>query len=383
MEITLEAGELSRVIGCVKGITPTKTTIPILNNIFIKAEGRNLSVIATDLEMEAHASAIVETTVDGAVTIPAHVLFGLAKALPKAQLMTIKIEGGRAKVKSGRSKYDLRTLPAEDFPQMKWPDAETSKVITLPVADVMRALDLTRGTFDPNHPQPFYKGLWLIFADGALRFMSADGHRMSLIAGAAIEATATPPALLPAAAVREICGLLATAEGDVTLRVTGKDVAIYAGGVSLLARLIAAKLPQYERMIPKVDAPMVQVKASDLVDALDRILIVYASDIGSKQPIAVLNTTNGMLGIAGGSQGADYGSEFIPATINEPLRFGVSSKYLAELVRLWPSTAMLGISAVNGGPILITSSDTPDLTQVVMPMTPKNDTAKAFAEAAE
>jgi DNA polymerase-3 subunit beta len=383
-EFTMEAGDLASLIGRVKGIVPSRTTIPILNNVLINVDGRSIHVTANDMDMQAKASAVAETIVPGSITIPAHVLHGVAKALPKSALATIKIEGDRAHFKCGKSKYDFRTLPADEFPVMSGLDPAESTRFSMPVADMMRSLELTRGTFNPDHTQMFYKGLWILIENGVLAFVAADGQRLSRSLDAANGPSDMPASMLPGAAIREIMTLLAASEGDVSVAVSKTRIEIEAGGVSLISRLIEADLPDYQRIIPKFDRPMIEVKASDLSEAVERLMIVYSGiDISKKAPLAVCKSSKGTLGIAGGSHGADYGAETIDATVNEPIEFGASSKALAELVRLWPSTATIGISSRNGGPILLTSADMPSLTQIIMPLRIMHTDRAAIAEAAE
>lgn len=374
MEITLEAGELARCLASVKSVAPSRTTIPILNNVLIVADVGRVSITATDLDMQKRASVVCETITEGRITIPAGVLFGIAKAFPKAQLITIKVDSDRARVTSGRSKYDLRTLPAVDFPIMA-ESVDGSIAFEAPCAAIGSAIDAVKGMFDGNHVAPFYRGLWMLLDGGRLAFVAADGHRLARIF---VGDDGVPPGLpavqMTTAAVREI-GTMLGEDGQAVFSVSKGRLSVVADGVHLIARTLASEVSDYNRVIRGAGGASVRVKAGDLAQAMGRLLIVY-SGVETFTPGFALRTKGGNVEIIAGEDGADYGHEVIAADVGDLVHFTASAPYIAEMIGGWPPDAMLTIGAEPGRAILITSDDCPELTQIIMPMTMAKSVAR-------
>lgn len=369
MEVTLESGELARAIGRIKGVAPSRQTISIINNLLLSTGNGSVAITATNMDVQSQTSVVCEVITPGAITIPAHVAFGIAKALPKTKLVTIKIENDRARVTCGKSKYDLRTLPAHDFPLVN-ASVEGAVRFDMSAAVLRSSIDAVKGLFDANHPQPFYKGLWMIAEGDALAFVAADGKRLARVRVEGGAPSGMSAIQIGQDAVREIASLLAGSDGIVSLEATKERLSIDAGGVGFTTRLMAGALAPYGKLFEaSAGGPTATVNAGALVDALDRLMVVYGSS-DTKSPCVTLAGRSGEIEISAGSRGADYGRELVDAEFSEAFDFSTSAPLFAEAAKLWPSTATLAISARPGMGALITSLDAPHQSQIIMPMTP-------------
>lgn len=314
MEFTIECEEFARVIALVKGVVPTRNTIPILNNILIEASGRSISVFGTCMEMEATAVATGEVITEGSTTIPASVLLSIVKALPKKSLATLKVTDERAVLTCGRSKYDLRTLSPAGFPVMSKLDDDG---ITFSIgAKAFGALfETTRCAMLHTADRPYLGGVQLTADDGLLIATATDAHRLvrrttELPHGA----EALKSSIVPADAVREIVSLLDAVDGTISVTITDHRIAISTEGASLTSRLLEANYPDCNRIIPKRNGAAVLVNASEFASAVDRALIVYSST-DTKAPAAECRTDTSGLQIHAGRASHDTASEYVAGNV--------------------------------------------------------------------
>lgn len=383
MEFTIEAGELSRIIGYVRGIVPSRTTIPILNNVRVSCNGGSLSITATNLCVEATAVAVCAVVTAGEITIPGHTLFGIAKALPKTKLMTVKIDDYRAIVTSGKSRYSLHTFPADDFPLMPQVEDDANHIrVSMPVSDLRISLDATRSAAGDEPTRMYLNGVHVCIEGNSLAFVTTDGHRLIRRLGSLPHGIENlTPAIIPNEVVREIASMMAVSEGDASVAISNSKISVAANGNTLIAKLIEGTYPDYMRVIPRSSHASLAVNAGVMSEAIDRLSVVY-SGTDTKAPVATCTAKGKTIELTAGSSTSGFGSETIDAEVFESCEFSASAKYLSEMLKLWPSTATLEITSASlGSPILIVSKDEPSITHVLMPM--KRPAEKRFAEAAE
>ena len=121
MKITTDREALLRPLQLVTGVVERRQTLPVLSNLLLVAEGDTVTVTGTDLEVElvARIGDGVEVETEGSVTIPARKLADIWRSLPEGVSVSVEVDGDRAIVRSGRSRFALATLPAVDFPKVE------------------------------------------------------------------------------------------------------------------------------------------------------------------------------------------------------------------------------------------------------------------------
>src|SRR6266571_921367 len=136
MEFTVRKFDLLQELALIQGVVERKTTIPVLANVLIRAEGGELGIVATDLEVALKSACVSKTTVPGTITLPAKRLYEIMRALPDKEVKFKRAEGNWVSVTCGSSRFRIAGLPQEDFPALPEP---RSPVIQIP-ADVLSKL---------------------------------------------------------------------------------------------------------------------------------------------------------------------------------------------------------------------------------------------------
>lgn len=366
MEFTLASGDFAAALSAIKGVVPSRTTIPILSNVLLDTSSGKLGITASCMDMEASLYEPAEIISHGRTTLPGHVLFGIVKSLPKTKLVTLKMEGDRAVLTCGKSVYNLGTLPAEEFPVME--PVDDGVTITMASSDLKSALDATRGSASTDASRYYLQGVHLAIDGGNLAFVATDGHRLvRAIRDVTGLPKSIPHIIVPSPAVAVIASLVGSSDEPVTITANARKISVNVGSVRLVAKLIEGQYPDYLRVIPKYrNDPSFTAPVSDLSDCVTRISSLLTGD-GRLNPAARIATNGSSVNVTLGSQNS--GNETIDASVGDSTVFNISIFYLSDMIGLWPSTATLAITAPDAGsPILITSADVPSLTQVIMPM---------------
>src|SRR5437870_5963776 len=178
MEFTIRKFDLLQELTLIQGVVERKTTIPILANVLVRAEGSELGVAATDLEIALKSVCISKTTVPGTMTLPAKRLYEIIRALPDKEIKFKRGEANWVTVTCGSSRFRIAGLPQEDFPALAEPKSTAARI----PGDVLAKL-ISRTIFAISTEDSKYtlSGALLLLKPGSITMVATDGHRLAYI----------------------------------------------------------------------------------------------------------------------------------------------------------------------------------------------------------
>jgi DNA polymerase-3 subunit beta len=272
MKFSIARDTLIKPLNLVAGVVERRQTLPILSNVLIVLEGSKLSLTGTDLEVELVGRLDLEAPgVDGDVTVPARKLVDICKSLPEGSNIEFSIEGGKATVKAGRSRFTLSTLPAADFPAVEANAGDIS--LEMEQALVKQLIDGTAFAMAQQDVRYYLNGLYFEVLGGRLRVVATDGHRLALAtAPQRVEATDLG-VIIPRKGVLELSRLL---EGTtpIALSIGTNHIRATTEQFTFTSKLVDGKFPDYERVIPKNPDKLVVGDRAELKQAFTRTAIL-------------------------------------------------------------------------------------------------------------
>src|SRR5436305_6072864 len=137
MEFTVKKFDLLKELTLIKGVVERKTTITILANVLLRAEGGELRIAATDLEIGMKSVCVSKTTVPGTITLPAKRLYEIVRALPDKEIKFKRGEANWVSVTCGSTRFRIAGLPQEDFPAL--PEAKPV-IASIPAAVLAKVI---------------------------------------------------------------------------------------------------------------------------------------------------------------------------------------------------------------------------------------------------
>jgi DNA polymerase-3 subunit beta len=272
MKFSADREAILSPLQAVIGVVERRQTMPILANVLVAGRDDHLSFTATDLEVELVARAPVTLQQAGEITLPGRKLLEIIRALPEKAAVTVSIEGERAIVKSGKSRFTLTTLPAGDFPTIE--DIRAQQSLKVDQTVLRRLLDKTHFSMAQQDVRYYLNGMLLELAGNMLRTVATDGHRLAYC-----ETTLESPAntaqqvIVPRKGVLELQRLLG-GEGVVELAIGTNHVRAHIGDIRFTSKLIDGRFPEYGRVIPNDPPKQVKADREILRAALQRAAIL-------------------------------------------------------------------------------------------------------------
>jgi DNA polymerase III subunit beta len=251
MKLTLNRESLLRPLQLVTGVVERRQTLPVLANVLVVARGGQVSITGTDLEVSL---SVVDTGAsigaEGAVTIPARKLTDIWRALPDGAQVSLEVEGDRAIVRSGRSRFALATLPAADFPELDVPEGELE--LRLGRVQLQRLIDQVGFSMAQQDVRYFLNGMLFEVTSQHTRAVATDGHRLAMATlPQGVDGAARVQAIVPRKGVLELSRLLSDTADDVAIRLGSNHLRADAGPYTLITKLIDGKFPDYEKVVPR------------------------------------------------------------------------------------------------------------------------------------
>lgn len=273
MKISANRDDLLKPLQQIVGVVERRQTLPILANVLIAVKDNLLSLTATDLEVELRTSAPVECRGELEFTLPARKLMDICKALPDSAAISIEVEGDKAVLRSGRGRYTLGMLPAQDYPSIE--PSKASERFSMPAGAMKRLIDKTQFAMAQQDVRYYLNGLLLEIRPGRVRAVATDGHRLALCdADFATDTGMDVQVILPRKAVIELGRLLADADNDAEFEISNSHLRVHLDHSSFTTKLIDGRFPDYERVMPNGEASLMLSERDTLKQALARTAIL-------------------------------------------------------------------------------------------------------------
>jgi len=324
--ITIHSSDLNRAIRRVLPIVPSKTPMPILRCIAVRAHGGTATFAATDAQRSIRTS--VASSGDGEFAVPAKTFASIAANLAVGDVV-IELAKGVATIRAGRARFKLPTMRVDDFPALH---ATTGDLLaSMPAAASLGELlrSVQHATSD-DISRPHLAGIRLELGDGTATAVATNGHRLSM-ASIPCEAVGVPT-LLPSAVASSVIGLCLEreeAEGVVLLR-EGRHLVVERGDTSLRCVLGEDAFPPWREIMPSTNRKggRASVLRADLMAALHRVSLV-----SDRESSVLVSIADDALKLSAQSPDSGESSEDVPAPHAKDGESRINATYLSDLLR--------------------------------------------------
>lgn len=255
------------------GIVEKRHTLPILSNVLIEKKGERLTLLATDIEMQIRTGTPSSGSEEVAITVAARKLQDILRSLPDSAEVNLSLDERRLQLKAGKSRFNLQTLPAEDFPRMA-EAAGTPTRLTLSQKQFKRLLSLVQYAMAQQDIRYYLNGLLLVATQNELRLIATDGHRLAYVSEEIDNQHERVEVILPRKTVLELSRQLADNDEVLEISLTGTQARFNFGEVEFVSKLIDGKFPDYERVIPQNQTKSIKLERSQLQHCLQRAAIL-------------------------------------------------------------------------------------------------------------
>lgn len=365
MQFTVSQETLARPLQLVCSIVERRSTLPILSNILLKAQGDKLTMTSTDMELEMIANLAVAVDEAGETTVSARKLLDIVRALPANATISFKAKDNKALVQAGKSRFSLATLSSDDFPDSE--GANYSEQISMPQSALKDLLDETSFAMASQDVRYYLNGLLLEREANKLRAVATDGHRLALGEITTSEtAEEKNSVIVPRKAILELGRLLGDVDAEVKLTFSQQQIKVELPDLHFTSKLIDGQFPNYERVLPLGGDKVVVAERDELKQALSRASIL-AND---KHRSVRLNLNSGLLKATVTNQEQETAEEEVPVEYTgSALEIAFNNAYLLDLLNAMPdSKVKMTFSDENSSALITPNDDKISRQYVVMPM---------------
>ena len=370
MRVTIEQSNLLKSLGHVYRVVERRNTIPILSNVLLKADGNQLHLKATDLDLEIFEKTPASVEQSGATTVPAHMLYEIVRKLPGGSEVMLSIEGDASiiKITSGRSQFTLQMLPVEDFPDIS--AGEFSHSFSMATGEVRKLINHTQFAISTEETRYYLNGIFLHTVEDegetVLRAVATDGHRLARSQTVAPDGSdGMPGIIIPRKAVGEIQRLVEDPDAAVHVELSDSKIRLSVGETVLTSKLIDGTFPDYNRVIPTGNDKSLVMERTVFASAVDRV-----STISSERGRAVkLQLSDGQMVLSVNNPESGTAEEEIAVNYSsDSLDIGFNSRYLLDITNQLVGDEATFLLSDPGSPTLIKDSAENGAIYVLMPM---------------
>jgi DNA polymerase III subunit beta len=312
----------------VSGIVEKRHTLPILSNVLIERTGSALTLLATDIEIQIKTTAPAFEGESAALTVAARKLQDILRALPEAAEISLTLEEKRLQVRAGKSRFNLQTLPAADYPRMALAEGQHVE-LRLRQGQFKRLLALVQYAMAQQDIRYYLNGLLLVVSGSELRLVATDGHRLAMASEDIGGNHSRTEVILPRKTVIELLRLLVDQDDPVEVRIGGNQVAFRFGTIELVSKLIDGKFPDYERVVPQNHPKTLHLGRTALLHSLTRAAILTNEKFRGVR----LVLAEGSLKIISSNAEQEEAQEELEVEYSgEPLDVGFNVNYLLDVL---------------------------------------------------
>jgi DNA polymerase-3 subunit beta len=347
------------------GIVEKRHTLPILSNVLIEKSGDQLTWLATDIEIQIRTNTGGASGTDKtAVTVGARKLQDILRSLPDSADVSLELADKRMQVRAGKSRFNLQTLPAEDYPRMAQADGEQAR-LKLTQKQFKRLIGLVQYAMAQQDIRYYLNGLLLVVAGSEIRVIATDGHRLAYASEKLSESMSRSEVILPRKTILELSRLLSDNDEALEISLSPNQATFRFGTVELVSKLIDGKFPDYERVIPKNHNKVITLSRTVFLQSLHRAAILTNEKFRGVRVILA----PGSLKIISSNADQEEAQEELEVNYDaEALDIGFNVNYLLDVLNNVSNDEVEMRLADANSSALITLPGNENFKYVVMPM---------------
>ena len=364
MKILINKEELLEPLLAISGVVERRQTLPILSNILIQVEEGIIRLTATDMEVESCFVFSHNSTEQGKTTVPARKFLDIIKALPEDSNVELNVEDEKIRILSGKSKFTLSTMPANDFPSLE--NLEEIVSLRIPEKTLKQLLENTQFAMAHQDVRYYLNGLLIELDGNQIRAVATDGHRLAL---SETDFTTGLNELLqvivPRKGVLEIGRLLTDGEAEVEVIISKNHLRLVTEKQSLTTKLIDGKFPDYDRVVPQDSNKKVYAEREKLRSGMARTSILSNEKF---RGVRMVLEEGKIIASANNPEQETAEEEIEVMYSGEGMEIGFNVSYLLDVLNIIKSDQVVLELKDSDSSCLITSPEDSNSRYVIMPM---------------
>ena len=365
MDFYITKEEVVKSLNLTLGVVEKRQTLPILSNVLFEVDESSLKLTATDLESEISTTSTISNFKSGGkTTAPARKLSDLCRLMPDLAEIHFFLDGDNLKIETESGKYNLSTLPSEDFPVFETEDAESQiNISSQNLKNLITKTSFAMGNQDWRH---YLNGLYMMIDDKVITTVATDAHRLAMATSSLNEASSeSTSGIVPRKSINEIGKLVGDESENVVIQLGQTSIAANVSGTTFVSKLIEGKFPDYEQVIPSGESSLLVVDRKNFSESLSRVSVLSSEKYKGVRII----TKKDSLNISANNPEKEQGEENLSCEYQgEEIDIAFNVNYLQEILSTIDSEKIEINFFGSEKSCLITDPTSENLKYVVMPL---------------
>ena len=365
MDFHITKEEVVKSINLTLGVVEKRQTLPILSNVLFEVDESSLKLTATDLESEISTTSTISNFKSGGkITAPARKLSDLCRLMPDLAEIHFYLDGDNLKIETESGKYNLSTLPSEDFPVFETEDAQSQiNISSQNLKNLITKTSFAMGNQDWRH---YLNGLYMMIDDKVITTVATDAHRLAMATSSLNEASSeSTSGIVPRKSINEIGKLVGDESENVVIQLGQTSIEANVSGTTFVSKLIEGKFPDYEQVIPSGESSLLVVDRKNFSESLSRVSVLSSEKYKGVRII----TKKDSLNISANNPEKEQGEENLSCEYQgEEIDIAFNVNYLQEILSTIDSEKIEINFFGSEKSCLITDPNSENLKYVVMPL---------------
>ncbi|NOQ34939.1 MAG: DNA polymerase III subunit beta [Methylococcaceae bacterium] len=364
MKFTINREQLLAPLQQIVSVIERRQTMPILSNVLIAVSDQSVVLTGTDLEIQIVAKLDLQDFDEGEITVPARKFLDICRLLPSEAEIKIEVQGDKVKVTSGRSRFSLSSLDADDYPEFS--EAELEHQFVINAGDFKKALSKTMFCMANQDVRYYLNGLMMNVSNSKLKLVASDGHRLSIYKGEIGVATGFEERIIiPRKGVLELSRLLDDSDAELNIQFSSSNIKIIIKNLVFSAKLVDAKYPDFSKVFEQEFFAPINIPKQRLKEALTRVAILA----NEKFKGVGFDMSEDLLKISAHNPEHDEAEEELMIEYQgEPLSIAFNAQYLLDAISNLESEEAVLTIAQNASSCFIEDPSDESFKFIVMPM---------------
>ena len=368
MKFECEKSLLASAIEGVSRAITNRSAIPVLEGVYLKAEGFNLTLTGYDMEMGITTTIECNVLVPGETVLDAKLLLSMVSRMPAGDVRIELTDDGQAIISGGVAEFEIPALNASDYPSL--PVTGADNTMTIPTSMMRELIEKTIYAVSQDDKKPAHTGELFVIEPGSLTIVALDGYRLAIIQRD-VECTRDIRIIIPAKTLQELLKIMGGPDDPVKIDANRRYVVFTTNGYTIMSRLIEGDFLNYESVIPKEKKTRVTVDCKTFINTIERASLIITERL--KNPLRITFAED-KITVRCQTPLGKVVDEFPPvAMTGDPVEIGFNNRYMLDAMRYSKCERM--VLEINGSlsPVKILPEDGKDFIYLVLPVRFKNE----------
>ena len=367
MKFECEKSMLASAIEGVSRAITNRAAIPVLEGIYMKAEGFNLTLTGYDMEMGITTTIECNVLVPGETVLDAKLLGSMVSRMPAGNVRIELNDEGQAKISGGVAEFEIPALNASDYPSL--PVTGADNTMTMKCGVIREMIEKTIYAVSQDDKKPAHTGELFVIEPGSLTVVALDGYRLAIIQRD-VECTRDIRIIIPSKTLQELLKIMGGADEDVKIDANRRYVVFTTNGYTIMSRLIEGEFLNYRNVIPDGSRTRVTIDTKDFIETIERASLIITERL--KNPLRI-SFTEGRVVVRCQTNLGRVVDEFNADCEGDEVEIGFNNRYLLDALRNARTEKVRMEISGPLSPVKVLPAEGNDFLYLVLPVRFKND----------